>query len=160
MKVLQVADRAAVSVGRLSEVLLPFVRAWRTALQTALQHAAKELGVGNIERCRGSSSHTFKLLLGQRCRLVRVTERRTTFMTFLKSKAVRLTSSIQSLKAPPPEDWGCTLPPQDPLLDWVKRGRALAAQCAAVLQQLSWLLHCCPEDGQQREQASSQPPLS
>uniref|UniRef100_A0A3B3CZB6 Midasin n=1 Tax=Oryzias melastigma TaxID=30732 RepID=A0A3B3CZB6_ORYME len=135
-----------------------FYRSWarRTALQTALQHAAKlqELGVGNIDRCRGFSSHLFKLLLGQRRRLVRVTE---------SWVHLKLTSSMQSLKAhaqTPPEDWGCTLPPQDPLQDWVRRGRLLAAQCAAVLQQLSWLLQCCPEDGQQREHASSPPPLS
>ncbi|RVE73870.1 hypothetical protein OJAV_G00035570 [Oryzias javanicus] len=68
-----------------------FYRSW--ARRTALLHAAKELGVGNIERCRGFRSHLFKLLLGQRRRLVRVTERRvdlwlvcgrfrTTFQTF------------------------------------------------------------------------------
>uniref|UniRef100_A0A3P9MDK6 Midasin n=1 Tax=Oryzias latipes TaxID=8090 RepID=A0A3P9MDK6_ORYLA len=131
-----------------------FYRSWarRTALQTALQHAAKELGVGNIDRCRGFSSHLFKLLLGQRRRLVRITQRWR-----------KLTNSIQSIKAhtqTPPVDSGCTLPPQDSLQDWLMRGRALAAQCATLLQQLSWLLQCCPEDGQQREQASSQPPLS
>ncbi|XP_078798874.1 midasin isoform X2 [Oryzias latipes] len=134
-----------------------FYRSWarRTALQTALQHAAKELGVANIDRCRGFSSHLFKLLLGQRRRLVRITQRWVDLR--------KLTNGIQSIKAhtqTPPVDSGCTLPPQDSLQDWLMRGRALAAQCATLLQQLCWLLQCCPEDGQQREQASSQPPLS
>uniref|UniRef100_A0A3Q2D7A0 Midasin n=1 Tax=Cyprinodon variegatus TaxID=28743 RepID=A0A3Q2D7A0_CYPVA len=104
-----------------------FYRSWarRTALQTALQHATKELGVGNIERCRGFSSHLFKVLLRQRHRLAQLTEH-----------------------------WLC-LPPQEPLQGWIQRGQALAAQCAALLQQLSWLLQCCPEDAQQKEQGGS-----
>uniref|UniRef100_A0A3Q4MRM4 Midasin n=1 Tax=Neolamprologus brichardi TaxID=32507 RepID=A0A3Q4MRM4_NEOBR len=53
-----------------------FYQSWarNTALQTALQHAAKELGLGNVERCRGFSSHLFKLLLKQRRRLAKLTE--------------------------------------------------------------------------------------
>ncbi|XP_010790202.1 midasin-like [Notothenia coriiceps] len=40
-----------------------FYRSWarRSAMLTALQNAAKELGVANIDRCRGFSSHLFKL---------------------------------------------------------------------------------------------------
>lgn len=43
------------------------------------------------------------------------------------------------------------LPPQKPLRGWVQRGRALASQTALLLQQLLWLLHCCPEDLQKTE---------
>lgn len=34
----------------------------------------QELGLGNIERCRGFSSHLFKLLLRQRRRLATLTQ--------------------------------------------------------------------------------------
>ncbi|KAM7394956.1 hypothetical protein PAMA_006612 [Pampus argenteus] len=129
-----------------------FYRSWarRTAMQTALQHAAKELGLGNIERCRGFSSHLFKLLLRQRQRLAKLTEQ----WVHLR----RLTSSVQDVKThlqSHSEDSGCALPPQASLQDWVSRGQSLAAQCRTLLQQLSWLLQCCPEDPQQKEEASS-----
>ncbi|KAI3364212.1 hypothetical protein L3Q82_010816 [Scortum barcoo] len=129
-----------------------FYRSWarRTALQTALQHAAKELGLGNIERCRGFSSHLFKLLLRQRRRLAKLTEH----WVHLR----RLTNSVQAIKAhlqSHSEDPGCSLPPQASLQAWVSRGQALAAQCTTLLQQLAWLLQCCPEDLQQKEETSS-----
>ncbi|KAM4713456.1 midasin isoform 2-T2 [Anableps anableps] len=129
-----------------------FYRSWarRTALRTALQHATKELGVGNIERCRGFSSHLFKLLLRQRHRLAKLTEHWVSLR--------KLTANVQDIKAhlqTHSEDTDCTLPPQDSLQDWFRRGQELAAQCATLLQQLSWLLQCCPEDPQQKEQWSA-----
>ncbi|XP_051265817.1 midasin isoform X2 [Dicentrarchus labrax] len=129
-----------------------FYRSWarRTSLQTALQQAAKELGLGNIERCRGFSSHLFKLLLRQRRRLAKLTEQ----WVYLR----RLTDSVQGVKAhlqSHSEDAGCTLPPQASLQGWVSRGQALAAQCITLLQQLAWLHQCCPEDLQQKEETSS-----
>uniref|UniRef100_A0A3Q1FB83 Midasin AAA ATPase 1 n=1 Tax=Acanthochromis polyacanthus TaxID=80966 RepID=A0A3Q1FB83_9TELE len=129
-----------------------FYRSWarRTALQTALQHAAKELGLGNIERCRGFSSHLFKLLLRQRRRLTKLTEQ----WIHLR----RLTNNVQGIKAhlqSNREDPGCTLPPQASLQDWVSKGQVLATQCTTLLQQLAWLLQCCPEDPQQKEEASN-----
>ncbi|XP_035851556.1 midasin isoform X1 [Sander lucioperca] len=129
-----------------------FYRSWarRTSMQTALQQAAKELGLGNIERCRGFSSHLFKLLLKQRQRLATLTEH------WLHLR--RLTDSVQGVKAhlqSHREDAGCTLPPQASLQGWVSRGQALAAQCTTLLQQLAWLLQCCPEDLQQKEETSS-----
>ncbi|XP_038145137.1 midasin isoform X1 [Cyprinodon tularosa] len=125
-----------------------FYRSWarRTALQTALQHATKELGVGNIERCRGFSSHLFKVLLRQRHRLAQLTEH---WLCLRK-----LTANVQDVRAHL-QTAGCPLPPQKPLQGWIQRGQALAAQCAALLQQLSWLLQCCPEDAQQKEQGGS-----
>ncbi|KAM6915471.1 midasin [Xenentodon cancila] len=129
-----------------------FYRSWarRTALQTALQNASKELGVGNIERCRGFSSHLFKLLLRQRRRLAKLTKQWVSLR--------RLTSNVLDIRVhlqTNSEDPGCTLPPQHSLQGWISRGHALAAQCAALLQQLAWLLQCCPEDPQQKEQTSS-----
>ncbi|KAF0023084.1 hypothetical protein F2P81_023714 [Scophthalmus maximus] len=129
-----------------------FYRSWarRTAMQTALQLPAKELGLGNIERCRGFTSHMFKLLLRQRLRLTTLTEQ----WVHLR----RLTNSIQDIKAhlqSHSKDPGCTLPPQASLQGWVNRGQTLAAQCTTLLQQLAWLLQCCPEDLQQKEETNS-----
>ncbi|KAK9531216.1 hypothetical protein VZT92_010656 [Zoarces viviparus] len=129
-----------------------FYRSWarRNVLQTSLQQAAKELGLGNIERCRGFSSHLFRLLLKQRQRLAKLTEQ----WVHLR----RLTDSVKGIKAnlqSPSEDAGCVLPPQASLQAWVSRGQALAAQCSTLLQQLAWLLQCCPEDLQQKEETSS-----
>ncbi|XP_056150027.1 midasin [Lampris incognitus] len=125
-----------------------YYRSWarRTALQTAVRCAAKELGLGNIERCRGFSSHLFKLLLRQRRRLAKLTEQ----WVHLR----RLTVSIQGIQdhlQTLSGDSGSALPPQTVLQGWVSRGQALAAQCTTLLQQLALLLQSCPEDLQQKE---------
>ncbi|XP_062266826.1 midasin [Platichthys flesus] len=129
-----------------------FYRSWarKTVMLTALQQPAKELGLGNIERCRGFTSHMFKLLLRQRRRLATLTEQ----WVHLR----RLTNSIQDIKThlqSHSNDPGCTIPPQASLQGWVSRGQELAAQCTTLLQQLAWLLQCCPEDLQQVEETSS-----
>uniref|UniRef100_A0A3Q3NKD3 Midasin n=1 Tax=Labrus bergylta TaxID=56723 RepID=A0A3Q3NKD3_9LABR len=126
-----------------------FYRSWarKTTLLTALQQAAKELGLGNIERCRGFSAHLFKLLLRQRRRLSKLTEQWVHL----------LTDSVQGIKADLQsrgEDPTCTLPPQESLQSWLVRGQELAAQCSTLLQQLSWLHQCCPDDLQQKETGS------
>lgn len=74
------------------------------------------------------------------------------------STSRRLRNSIQDIKVrlqSHSNDPGCTLPPQASLQGWVNRGQALAAQCSTLLQQLVWLLQCCPEDLQQKEETSS-----
>ncbi|XP_051908078.1 midasin isoform X2 [Hippocampus zosterae] len=129
-----------------------FYRSWAriNALKTALQHAQKDLGLGNIERCRGFSSHLFNLLLRQRQRLAKLTEQ----WVCLR----RLTSTIQDIKdtlQSQGEDADGTLLPQAPLYDWVNKGHALAAQCSILLQQLSWLVQCCPEPPQLQEEENS-----
>ena len=50
------------------------------------------------------------------------------------------------------------LPPQEPLGAWLRRGGALASQTGLLLQQLLWLLHCCPEDLQNTETPGLGPP--
>lgn len=70
----------------------------------------------------------------------------------------KLTNNILDIKAhlqTHSEDPGCTLPPQQSLQDWISRGQTLVSQCATLLQELAWLLQCCPEDPQQKEHASS-----
>ncbi|CAB1340438.1 unnamed protein product, partial [Coregonus sp. 'balchen'] len=112
-----------------------FYRSWarRTAMMTALQSAAKELGIGNIDRCRGFSSHLFKLLLRQRRRMAKLTE-----------QWVHHSEAAGGL------------PPQASLQGWVIKAQGLAAQCATLLQQLSWLLQCCPEGPQQTDGSGGQ----
>ncbi|XP_030578137.1 midasin [Archocentrus centrarchus] len=129
-----------------------FYRSWarNTTMQVALQHAAKELGLANIERCRGFSSHLFKLLLKQRRRLAKITDQWISLR--------RLIDSVQDIEAylqSQSEEPGCVLPPQASLQDWVSRGQALIAQCNTLLQQLVWLLQCCPENLQQKDEVSS-----
>ncbi|XP_028296182.1 midasin isoform X2 [Gouania willdenowi] len=125
-----------------------FYRSWarRTALQTALQQAAKELGLGNIERCRGFSSHLFKVLLRQRRRLAVLTQH-WVHLRRLTNSVKGLEDSIQSGDG----ELSGTLPPQASLHDWLCRGQTITAQCTVLLQQLLWLLRCCPEEAQQQE---------
>ncbi|KAM9551495.1 midasin-like isoform 2-T2 [Salvelinus alpinus] len=129
-----------------------FYRSWtrRTAMMTALQSAAKELGIGNIDRCRGFSSHLFKLLLRQRRRLAKLTEQ------WVHHR--RLTVSVQGIQAhlqAHSEDRG-GLPPQASLQGWVIKAQGLSAQCVTLLQQLSWLLQCCPEGPRQTDGSGGQ----
>ncbi|XP_054617732.1 midasin isoform X2 [Dunckerocampus dactyliophorus] len=115
----------------------------RNALQTALQHAGRELGLGNIERCRGFSSHLFQLLLRQRQRLAMLTQQWVHLRTLISTvQDIRVQLQSQS------EDTDCPLLPQEHLHAWVTKGQALAAQCSLLVQQVSWLLQCCPEDPQ------------
>uniref|UniRef100_A0A8C8D189 Midasin n=1 Tax=Oncorhynchus tshawytscha TaxID=74940 RepID=A0A8C8D189_ONCTS len=125
-----------------------FYRSWarRTAMMTALQSAVKELGIGNIDRCRGFSSHLFKLLLRQRRRLAKLTEQ----WVHLR----RLTASVQGIQSHSENVGG--IPPQASLQSWVIKAQGLAGQCATLLQQLSWMLQCCPEGPQQTEGVDGQ----
>lgn len=77
------------------------------------------------------------------------------FFPFSIPTTRRQTNDIQSVKAHLQrniQDPGCSLPPQKALQDWVGRGQALAIQCSTILQQLVWLLQCCPVDPQQKEE--------
>ncbi|KAF3702507.1 Midasin Dynein-related AAA-ATPase MDN1 MIDAS-containing protein [Channa argus] len=127
-----------------------FYLSWsrKVALHTALQHPAKELGLGTIERCRGFTSHIFQLLLKQRQRLAKLTEQ----WVHLR----RLTNRIQDVKAQlQSSNKDCTLPPQSSLQAWISKGQTLAVQCTTLLQQLVWLLQCCPENLQEKEDTRS-----
>ncbi|KAM9495289.1 midasin [Clarias gariepinus] len=118
-----------------------FYRSWarRNAMQAAMQAAVKELGLGNVERCRGFSSHLFKLLLRQRRRLAKINQH----FTDLR----RLIGAVQDVRSQitSGEDEERCLPPQSALTGWVTKAQTLAQQCCVALQQFSWVLQCCPE---------------
>ncbi|XP_018599206.2 midasin isoform X2 [Scleropages formosus] len=118
-----------------------FYRSWarRNALQTALQSAAKELGLGNVERCRGFSSHLLKLLLRQRRRLTGLTEQWVRFR-----QLIGCLQGVQSHLGATGDREGA-LPPQESLKGWTCRAQSLATLCTLVLEQLSMVLRCCPE---------------
>lgn len=133
-----------------------FYRSWarRNAMQAAMQAAVKELGLGNVERCRGFSSHLFKLLLRQRRRLAKITEH------FADLR--RLIDAVQDVRSQTAsgEDEQSGLPPQDSLCSWAAKARTLAQQCCVAVQQLSWVLQCCPEGCESREGGQGEATLS
>lgn len=140
--------------------------------------SVQDLGLGNMERCRGFSSHLFKLLLRQRRRLAKITEhfmdlRYSPRQTLDKKTCngihiciaiglfIRIAQSgvdcffdrrnlidaVQDVRSQTAlgENEKSSLPPQESLGSWVVKARTLAQQCCAALQQLSWVVHCCPE---------------
>ncbi|XP_053499982.1 midasin [Ictalurus furcatus] len=133
-----------------------FYRSWarRNAMQAAMQAAVKELGLGNVERCRGFSSHLFKLLLRQRRRLAKITGH--------YADLRRLIDAVQDVRSQTAsgEDEQSGLPPQDSLCSWAAKARTLAQQCCVAVQQLSWVLQCCPEGCESREGGQGEATLS
>ncbi|XP_062857908.1 midasin [Trichomycterus rosablanca] len=125
-----------------------FYRSWarRNAMQAALQSAVKELGLGNVERCRGFSSHLFKLLLRQRRRLAKLTEHFIHLRRLIDS-----VKDVQNHQIPLNGKDDFAIPPQDSLSRWVVRVRTLAQQCCTALQQFHWVLQCCPEGSSIKE---------
>ncbi|KAM3931945.1 midasin [Leptodactylus fuscus] len=113
-------------------------------LGTALLNPVKELGLGNIERCKGFSSHLLKILLKQRSSLTAVTEQWTIIRNLL-SCMQEIECRLES-----PHEYKIAFPPQDGMQQWLDRLQHLAMQCSIVLEQLSWLLECCPVNNAER----------
>lgn len=59
-------------------------------------------------------------------------------------KLIDNVKSIQSHTAGSGDD-ASGLPPQVPLQHWITRAQSSTLHCSVVLQQLSWILQCCPE---------------
>ncbi|PIO34596.1 hypothetical protein AB205_0072010, partial [Aquarana catesbeiana] len=107
-------------------------------LETALVSPVKELGLGNIERCKGFSGHLLKVLVKQRSSLTAVTEQ---WIIFRK-----LLSSIQEIHSclDASNDYKIAFPPQDGMQQWLDRLQHLITQCSVVLKELLLFLECCP----------------
>ncbi|XP_014636596.1 PREDICTED: midasin [Ceratotherium simum simum] len=124
-------------------------------LSAALAAPAKEMGVGNVERCKGFSAHLMKMLIRQRRSLSTLTEQ----WILLRN----LLSCVQEIhdRLTGPLVYPVAFPPQDGVQQWTERLQHLAMQSQILLEQLSWLLQCCPSagpaPGQGDTQAQSQP---
>ncbi|KAM4771043.1 midasin [Rhinophrynus dorsalis] len=107
-------------------------------LEAAFASPAKELGLGNIERCKGFSGHLLKVLVKQRSSLTVLTEQ-WIIMRNLLSCMQEIRSCLGSS-----QDYKIAFPPQDGVQQWVERLQHLAMQCMMVLEQLFWFIECCP----------------
>ncbi|XP_054829779.1 midasin [Eublepharis macularius] len=108
-------------------------------LQTALLAPSKEIGLGMIERCKGFTAHLMKMLVKQRRTLTGLTEQ----WIILRN----LLSCVQEIDAKliVHNEYDVAFPPQDGIQQWTDRLQYLAMQAVMVLEQLSWLIECCPK---------------
>ncbi|XP_041350636.1 midasin-like [Gigantopelta aegis] len=97
----------------------------------ALQSASKELGVGNIDRCRGFTEHLMTMLMSQHTEL-------TTFFNHY-TKLSKLSSEVDRFNSENP-----SLPPQNQLTQCLFETKSLTVQLLEGLQQFVILLHSCP----------------
>ncbi|KAM5256760.1 midasin [Ctenodactylus gundi] len=110
-------------------------------LNVALATPAKEMGMGSIERCKGFSAHLMKILTRQRRSLTTLTEQWIIFRNLL-SCVQEIHSSLTG-----PLVYPVAFPPQDGVQQWTERLQHLTMQSQILLEQLSWLLQCCPSVG-------------
>ncbi|KAL8186257.1 UNVERIFIED_CONTAM: hypothetical protein K2H54_066664, partial [Gekko kuhli] len=108
-------------------------------LQTALLAPSKEIGLGTIERCKGFTAHLMKMLVKQRSALTGLTEQ----WIILRN----LLSCVQEIdaKLTTSNEYDVAFPPQDGVQQWTDRLQFLTMQVVMVLEQLSWLIECCPK---------------
>ncbi|XP_007949614.1 midasin [Orycteropus afer afer] len=107
-------------------------------LNAALATPVKEMGLGNVERCKGFSAHLMKMLIRQRRSLTTLTEQ----WIILRN----LLSCVQEIdsRLTGPLVYPVAFPPQDGVQQWTERLQHLAMQSQILLEQLSWFLQCCP----------------
>ncbi|XP_077018521.1 midasin isoform X2 [Tamandua tetradactyla] len=110
-------------------------------LNAALATPAKEMSVGSVERCKGFSAHLMKMLVRQRRSLTTLTEQ-----WIILRNLLSCVQEIQWRLTGPPV-YPMAFPPQDGVQQWTERLQHLAMQSQILLEQLSWLLQCCPSAG-------------
>ncbi|XP_038203307.1 midasin isoform X3 [Arvicola amphibius] len=109
-----------------------------TRLTAALAAPVKEMGMGNVDRCKGFSAHLMKLLIRQRRSLTTLTEQ-----WIILRNLLSCVEEIDSRLAGPTA-YPVAFPPQDSVQQWTERLQHLAMQSQILVEQLSWLLQCCP----------------
>ncbi|XP_060024167.1 midasin [Lagenorhynchus albirostris] len=119
-------------------------------LSAVLAAPAKEMGVGHVERCKGFSAHLTKVLIRQRRSLTTLTEQ-----WILLRNLLSCVQEIDSRLTGPPV-YPVAFPPQDGVQQWTERLQHLAMQSQILLEQLSWLLQCCPSAGPAAGQGDAQ----
>ncbi|XP_054990862.1 midasin [Sorex araneus] len=107
-------------------------------LSAALAAPNKEMGLGSIERCRGFSAHLMKVLIRQRRALTTLTEQ-----WILLRNLLSCVQEIQD-RLTGPQGYPTAFPPQEGVQQWTEKLQQLAMQSQVLLEQLSWLLQCCP----------------
>uniref|UniRef100_A0A8C5QIK7 Midasin n=1 Tax=Leptobrachium leishanense TaxID=445787 RepID=A0A8C5QIK7_9ANUR len=109
-------------------------------LEAAFATPAKELGLGNIQRCKGFSGHLLKVLMKQRTCLTTISKQWVTIRNLLYC--------MQEISSQMNEDanYKITFPPQDAMQQWVDKLQHLSMQCSTLLEQFSWFVDCCPLD--------------
>ncbi|XP_078398522.1 midasin [Cetorhinus maximus] len=112
----------------------------RAALQAAMHTPAKELSLGNVERCRGFTAHLLKLLIKQRQCLTGLTEQWVSLRHLIKSLE-EIQKRLAGFK-----EHDVALPPQDGIKLWMAQLRTLSMKFIIALEQLLWFLQCCPRD--------------
>ncbi|XP_072355863.1 midasin [Scyliorhinus torazame] len=112
----------------------------RAALQAAMHTPAKELGLGNVERCRGFTAHLLNLLIKQRQCLTGITEQWVSLRHLIKSLD-EIQKRLAGFK-----DHDVALPPQDGVKLWMAQLQTLSMKFIIALEQLLWFLQCCPKD--------------
>ncbi|XP_035295830.1 midasin isoform X3 [Cricetulus griseus] len=112
-----------------------------TRLTAALATPVKEIGMGNVDRCKGFSAHLMKLLIRQRRSLTTLTEQ-----WIILRNLLSCVQEIHSRLTGPPI-YPVAFPPQDSVQQWTERLQHLAMQSQILLEQLSWLFQCCPSAG-------------
>nr|XP_035921041.1 midasin isoform X1 [Halichoerus grypus] len=119
-------------------------------LSAALAAPAKEVGMSNVERCKGFSAHLMKMLIRQRRSLTTLTEQ----WILLRN----LLGCVQEIhgRLTGPLVYPVAFPPQDGVQQWTERLQHLAMQSQILLEQLSWFLQCCPSAGPTPSQGEAQ----
>ncbi|XP_070579649.1 LOW QUALITY PROTEIN: midasin-like [Ptychodera flava] len=125
---------------------------YRCIARSATMHAAmvtpsKELGVSNIDRCKGFSEHLIKLCHKQREDLAEIVEGATSIRNHLSTleNLQRVQSTTEAVDNLAVVTYDTIIPPQKEVCQWICDSKEMADMSMDTLQQFELILHCCPE---------------
>ncbi|XP_069109146.1 midasin-like [Argopecten irradians] len=107
----------------------------KVRFMAALQTPSSELGVGNIDRCKGFTEHLFDLLVRQYQSLASISESYCHL-----SKLTRVLTRLE-------EELSHPQPPVQQLTTWVERIKVMLVTLLEGMAQFEALLNCCPSSG-------------
>ncbi|XP_060072903.1 midasin-like [Ylistrum balloti] len=107
----------------------------KVRFMVALQTPSNELGVGNIDRCKGFTENLFDMLIRQYRSLSNISE------SFCHLS--ELTSVLTRLD----DDGSRPQPPVQQTTDWIARIKAMLVTVLEGVTQFEALLNCCPSSG-------------
>ncbi|XP_077869169.1 midasin [Saccoglossus kowalevskii] len=110
------------------------------AMITAMTTPSKELGVGNIDRCKGFSEHLVQQVYQQRYDISDVLYgailTRNHLLNLEQLKTSTHEATVKHI---------ATLPPQTELYQWIETAKDIIDQAFDALQQFKLVLCCCPD---------------